>query len=64
MRDVFDENGLFDKVVAGLCLAFSLLVLDLALGRHRQGGSVVWPVVGVVLVLAAGWQIVRRFRRR
>lgn len=64
VRDVFDENGLFDKIFAGLCLALSLLLLDLSLGRHRHGGSIVWAVIGGVMVVASGWQTVRRFRRR
>ncbi|MFD9127565.1 hypothetical protein [Kitasatospora sp. NPDC059571] len=62
MRDVFEKNGVFDKVFAVLCLALNLLLLDLGLAQHRQGGSIGWAVTALVLVTASCAEIVRRFR--
>ncbi|MFG2824380.1 hypothetical protein ACGFX4_33740 [Kitasatospora sp. NPDC048365] len=63
MRDLFDENGVFDRVVAVACLGLSLLLLDLGVGQVRQGGSPAWAITGGALVLASGWETFRRFRR-
>ncbi|GAA2743378.1 MULTISPECIES: hypothetical protein [Kitasatospora] len=64
MRDLFDENGVFDRVVAVVCLGLSLLMLDLGVGQFRQGGSIAWAVTGCALVLASGGETYRRFRHR
>jgi len=62
MRDMFDENGVFDRVVSVVCLGLSLLLLDLAVTQFRQGGSIAWAVTASPLVLASCWATYRRFR--
>ncbi|MEV6211259.1 hypothetical protein [Kitasatospora sp. NPDC051914] len=64
MRDVFDENGVFDKLFAALCLALNLLLLDLGVSQYRHGGSAAWALFAAALLLGTGYQTARRFRPR
>ncbi|MEV4614384.1 hypothetical protein AB0K43_17560 [Kitasatospora sp. NPDC049258] len=63
MGDLFEDNGVVHRLVAVTGLGVSLLLLDLGLAQHRQGGSIAWVVIAAVLVLASGYETVRRFRR-
>lgn len=64
VNNVFDDNGVFDKLFAVLCLALTLLLLDLGVSQYRHGGSAAWVLLAAVLLPAAGWETVRRFRPR
>jgi len=64
VADVFDKNGVFDKLFAVLCLALNLLLLDLGVTQYRHGGSAAWALFAAALLLASGWETARRFRPR
>ncbi|MEU9128264.1 hypothetical protein AB0D08_09175 [Kitasatospora sp. NPDC048540] len=63
MGELFDDNGVVHRLIAVTGLGVSLLLLDLGLAQYRQGGSMAWAVIAGVLVLATGYETVRRFRR-
>ncbi|WP_354642034.1 hypothetical protein [Kitasatospora camelliae] len=64
MSDLFEKNGVVDRLLAVACLGVSLMLLDLGVDHRRHGGSIGWAVPGAVLVLVSCYATVRRFRAR
>ncbi|WP_371498762.1 hypothetical protein OG871_22375 [Kitasatospora sp. NBC_00374] len=64
MGDLFEDQGVVERLLAVVGLGVSLLLLDLGITQHRHGGSIAWVVIAVVLVLASCCETARRFRSR